>query len=355
MDPKWPVVARRASCRVADVAAIWWALEDYASQQDDRGSIEGFDPEQAAVYFQIEQTAVQAVMQALADKQCLTGKRIANWEEYQPEETSTDRVQRYRGRLTSSGQSITGYLRHRAALMERDGNACVYCLSAESLVIDHMHPVQKGGTHDQDNLAIACKSCNSGKAGRTPEEARLTFRSKAASEAYERYKLSPRHRDTQIKHGDTSISRSSSQSESSEREDAPDLEAEFALWYDKFPRKQAPGRALKAFRAARKKTDLTTLVSGVVAYVANKPGYADWCLPASWLSDERWLDEHGKSGVVVAVAAPKFGPKAFVPTDAHWPLRLAGFRKNGYWATSWGPRPGESGCGCPAELLKATA
>lgn len=270
MDPKWPVVAKRANCRVADVAAIWWALEDYASQQDDRGSIEGFDPEQVAVFFQIEQTAVQAVMQALTDKACLTGKRIANWEEYQPDETSTPRVKRFR-----NGEK-------RSETVPPDNE-----------------------TEGNEN---------------------------------------------------PSMSLSGSQSVSSERDVVTDLKAEFEVWYGKYPRKQARAAAEKAFAKARRKTDLTTLVSAVVAYVANKPGYADWCMPATWLNEERWLDEHGKSGVVVPVpTTPKFGPKPFVPAETNWSLRLAGFRKNGYWATSWGPKPGESGCGCPPELLKATA
>ena len=40
---------------------------------------------------------------------------------------------------------------------------CVYCGSTEPLTIDHVTPLSKGGTHTIDNLALACKSCNSSK------------------------------------------------------------------------------------------------------------------------------------------------------------------------------------------------
>jgi hypothetical protein len=101
MDPKWPAVAKRASVRISDVAAVWWCLMDYASQQEDRGSIEGFDPEIVAAFYQLDTSAVEAVINALEAKECLNGKRVSNWEEYQFEETSTKRVKRHRnGRET---------------------------------------------------------------------------------------------------------------------------------------------------------------------------------------------------------------------------------------------------------------
>ena len=40
---------------------------------------------------------------------------------------------------------------------------CVYCGTTENLSIDHITPLSKGGTHTTDNLALACRSCNSSK------------------------------------------------------------------------------------------------------------------------------------------------------------------------------------------------
>lgn len=105
-DPKWLTVALRAKCRVAEVVCVWWALMDHASQQEDRGSIEGFDAEEAAAFFQIDQTAIEAVMVALQDKGCTNGKRIVNWESYQPDETSTKRVKEHRERSRNGDETV---------------------------------------------------------------------------------------------------------------------------------------------------------------------------------------------------------------------------------------------------------
>lgn len=52
---------------------------------------------------------------------------------------------------------------------------CKYCdvsltLGTVNCQIDHVLPLTRGGSHDPDNLAFACKSCNCRKSNRTPEE-----------------------------------------------------------------------------------------------------------------------------------------------------------------------------------------
>lgn len=58
----------------------------------------------------------------------------------------------------------------RSRIYERDAFACVYCGSAEDITIDHVVPRVAGGRSHADNLATACRSCNSSKGGRTPQE-----------------------------------------------------------------------------------------------------------------------------------------------------------------------------------------
>jgi 5-methylcytosine-specific restriction endonuclease McrA len=47
------------------------------------------------------------------------------------------------------------------------GHCCAYCLRKdEPLTMDHMVPISKGGSHTEDNVVPACKSCNSKKGNR---------------------------------------------------------------------------------------------------------------------------------------------------------------------------------------------
>lgn len=58
----------------------------------------------------------------------------------------------------------------RRAVFARDDYRCQYCGDrADS--IDHVVPRSRGGGDDWDNLAAACRSCNSSKRNRTPTEA----------------------------------------------------------------------------------------------------------------------------------------------------------------------------------------
>lgn len=80
--------------------------------------------------------------------------------------------------VPSLGEPFTDKLRQE--IYERDNYICQYCgtdLSEQSrnLSIDHVIPLTKGGSHNRDNLATACKSCNLKKRNRTPQEAGMSL------------------------------------------------------------------------------------------------------------------------------------------------------------------------------------
>lgn len=50
------------------------------------------------------------------------------------------------------------------------GMQCHYCGSENELTRDHVMPRSRGGTDDASNIVFACRSCNSAKGNRTPEE-----------------------------------------------------------------------------------------------------------------------------------------------------------------------------------------
>ena len=62
----------------------------------------------------------------------------------------------------------------RIEVLRRDQFACQYCgKETRELTLDHVIPRHKGGKHIWENVVSACTQCNSHKAGRTPQEARM--------------------------------------------------------------------------------------------------------------------------------------------------------------------------------------
>lgn len=57
------------------------------------------------------------------------------------------------------------------AVRQRARHQCEYCRSPEEIntdpfSIEHIHPVARGGTDDEDNLALSCLGCNLAKGTR---------------------------------------------------------------------------------------------------------------------------------------------------------------------------------------------
>lgn len=62
--------------------------------------------------------------------------------------------------------SSAGWRALRSSILARDNHRCIYCGSNGDgwpLECDHIIAVTKGGKSTPDNLATACKSCNSSK------------------------------------------------------------------------------------------------------------------------------------------------------------------------------------------------
>lgn len=156
-----------------------------------------FDCASVAFALRVSDQKAQGIINELLDRALLddtdNGLVPHNWAQRQyVSDSSADRVARYRGKRKAAGLPTLGdYGKFRPALRERDGEMCVYCGAESGLVVDHMVPIALGGTDHPDNLALACKPCNSGKSGRTPEQAKMSIRVKTARDALERY------RDTQ--------------------------------------------------------------------------------------------------------------------------------------------------------------
>src|SRR5215217_1088409 len=63
----------------------------------------------------------------------------------------------------------------RAQVYAADAWQCVYCgYEGRDLSVDHVVPQVQGGKTSFDNSVTACRTCNSRKGGRTPQEAKMT-------------------------------------------------------------------------------------------------------------------------------------------------------------------------------------
>jgi len=73
-----------------------------------------------------------------------------------------------------SGHAHVGLTKHR--LFARDRHVCAYCgrpFADSELTVEHILPVSRGGIQMWTNVVTACRSCNTRKGNRTPEEARM--------------------------------------------------------------------------------------------------------------------------------------------------------------------------------------
>ncbi|MFQ5612559.1 MAG: HNH endonuclease [Anaerolineae bacterium] len=75
----------------------------------------------------------------------------------------------------------------RRAVLARDQYTCQYCGQQprhKDLTLDHVLPRSRNGRTAWDNVVTACTRCNNRKGNRTPEEARMTLRSKPVKPRY---------------------------------------------------------------------------------------------------------------------------------------------------------------------------
>ena len=104
-DPKWLIIAKRSETQPIVTVGIWWSLLDYASQNEDRGSIAGYDSEAIAEFYSIDHATMLRVLDVLRERGMINDDRLTNWDKRQPkrEDDSTERVRRHRAAKATEG------------------------------------------------------------------------------------------------------------------------------------------------------------------------------------------------------------------------------------------------------------
>ena len=194
-DPKLLSIAAEIDLPFTQVVGVWSLILCLANDSSTRGTLfiadkKAFTIKQMARMLQLDVTVTETLLRAFETMRCLHEENgvwvVTHWGARQYVDSSTARVREYRERRKAAGLS-KGVTYDVASIIGRDGGQCIYCGDTESLCVDHIVPIIGGGTDDLDNLACACKKCNSGKAGRTPEQAGYAIQSVEASSRYARY------------------------------------------------------------------------------------------------------------------------------------------------------------------------
>jgi hypothetical protein len=72
-------------------------------------------------------------------------------------------------RVAGCRHNIVGWSLIRARILDRDSRVCTYCCD-DATQVDHIIPISRGGSSDDDNLTAACIVCNTSKGALTPDE-----------------------------------------------------------------------------------------------------------------------------------------------------------------------------------------
>lgn len=187
-DEKLVSAAIRSKQTIERVVWVWGAILESAAELDDGGRYE-IDRAEMAYFLRADEADLAAIEDAL----CALGRTdqgaVVKWGDRQfQSDRSAERVKKYRDKRKAANLPISGSLSHfLKPLQDRDGSGCGYCGSDEHPCVDHMIPLLRGGCTLLDNLVQACKRCNSGKSGRTPDEAGYTLLKASARAALKRY------------------------------------------------------------------------------------------------------------------------------------------------------------------------
>jgi hypothetical protein len=118
----------------------------------------------------------------------------------------------------------------------------------------------------------------------------------------------------------------SSNEESTRARRASHAEEDFQKWYEGYPHKVGRAAARKACDKALRLTSLDELIAATERYKTQKPPDRDWCNPATWLNQQRWLDVPATSNVVEIrerLRVPTAPPPAELLAQAHAYLAAA--------------------------------
>jgi hypothetical protein len=89
-DPKFGLVAKKASARVGDVIAVWALVLELASANTERGQVEEIDHETTDFLLGAEDGTTSRILKAMEGRGLLANGRVVRWDARQPKRERED-------------------------------------------------------------------------------------------------------------------------------------------------------------------------------------------------------------------------------------------------------------------------
>jgi 5-methylcytosine-specific restriction endonuclease McrA len=247
--------------------------------------------------------------------------------------SGAERQRRYRERLSGTGMTSTQWSETSKRILGRDGHACRYC-SAPAACVDHVIPLNQGGSSDDENLVAARKACNSGKSGKSLSEwkgadwAASWQASNASHNASQEAPLPlPLSPQTPLSPAPTPGKNTRTRKAASAEPAQPDITER--VWRAASPvsrtRSGRPALGKAVLAAIKAGATDEALLASVSAHCASQGEFAKGVHLI--VSGEHWRDHQAK-------AQPDRPPDPALTA-----ARLQHFAKTGEWKPTWGPKP----------------
>ena len=310
-DPKWPLIARRSGHNVGTVVAVWAALLDFASQNEERGSIVGFNAEEIDALYGYDDGTTAQILQAMEDRGMVVDDVIVSWEKRQAIKSSGDskstamspaeRSRRYRERQRASRNETTA---------SRDVTACHEDETSRHVTQrDATETTRDATAVKRDVTAYKIREDKNREENIDPPLPPLGEPVAVASGESEQAEtekfVHPEPEERQEASQDTTLSpeqqapKKRKKSRKDRRNELPVRPQDFERWYSLFPRKDARQDAVCAWNDAEEDgvlPEITVLEKALEWQISVN----DWNprtrrnyipLPATYINARRWQDE----------------------------------------------------------------
>lgn len=264
-DPKWRLLARKIGLPEGVIVSVWVAVLEYASQQEERGSVQNFSCEDYDCCFGYEDGTCEKVFVALSQRGLIANNFVVNWDKRQ----SMQDIKK----LPKTDAQRQAECRERKRQAEQE----------------QQEPVTK--CHDECDTVTPChEECDTVTKCHDVTPIREEERREEEIRTEEKREEEITEEEKEDLSSNLTVGQSRPSKNAALRPD------DFEQWYLAYPRHEGRQNAVKAWNRAIKEKALPDIHTLLAALVWQR-GLSQWQekqfipLPASYLNGRRWQDE----------------------------------------------------------------